>query len=44
MLVVGDKETDAGNVSVRSYAEGDLGLETVDELAAKMTRQVEEKS
>ncbi|MHB1326022.1 MAG: threonine--tRNA ligase [Thermoleophilia bacterium] len=44
MLVVGDKETDAGNVSVRSYAEGDLGSETVDELAAKMTRQVEEKS
>jgi threonyl-tRNA synthetase len=44
MLVVGDKEADAGNVSVRSYAEGDLGAGMVDELVARMTRQVEEKS
>ena len=44
MLVVGDKEEDSGNVSVRSYADGDLGEKSIDELAAIMTRQVEEKS
>ena len=44
MLVVGDKEEDAGTVAVRSYAEGDLGVRPVDELAADLVRQVEEKS
>ena len=44
MLVVGDKEEDAGTVSVRSYAEGDLGPRPVDELAADLVRQVEDKS
>ena len=44
MLVVGDKEADAGNVSVRTYAEGDLGARNVDELAGDMARQVEEKT
>ncbi|MHB9054476.1 MAG: threonine--tRNA ligase [Thermoleophilia bacterium] len=44
MLVVGDREEDAGNVSVRSYAEGGLGAETLEELAARMVRQAEEKA
>ncbi|MBI5870822.1 MAG: threonine--tRNA ligase [Actinobacteria bacterium] len=44
MLVVGDKESEGLNVSVRSYAEGDLGSETVEELAVQMVRQVEEKA
>ncbi len=44
MLVVGDKEAESGNVSVRSYAEGDLGAETVDDLADRMARQVESKA
>ncbi|MHB8169117.1 MAG: threonine--tRNA ligase [Thermoleophilia bacterium] len=44
MLVVGDKEEDAGTVSVRSYAEGDRGPRPVDELAADLVRQVEDKS
>ncbi|RJQ48028.1 MAG: threonine--tRNA ligase [Gaiellales bacterium] len=43
MLLVGDKEEDAGSVSVRSYAEGDLGPRPVEELASDMARQVEEK-
>ncbi len=43
MLVVGDREEDAGDVSVRSYAEGDLGEQPVDELVADLARQVEEK-
>jgi len=40
MLVVGDKEAEGLNVSVRSYAEGDLGSETVEELAVQMVKQV----
>ncbi len=44
MIVVGDKEADAGNVSVRSYAEGDLGAMPLDELLANLMRQIEEKS
>ncbi|MHB8858762.1 MAG: threonine--tRNA ligase [Thermoleophilia bacterium] len=44
MLVVGDKEEDAGNVSVRSYAEGDLGADDLEELAARLVRQAEEKA
>ncbi len=44
MLVVGDREEDAGTVSVRSYAEGDLGSRPCEELAADLARQVEEKS
>ncbi|MCL6106679.1 MAG: threonine--tRNA ligase [Actinobacteria bacterium] len=43
MLVVGDREEDAGTVSVRTYAEGDLGAQPLEELAAEMARQVEEK-
>ncbi len=44
MLVVGDKEAEAGNVSVRSYAEGELGAEPVETLAARLSRRVEEKT
>jgi len=44
VLVVGDKEADAGNVSVRTYAEGDLGAQPLEELVERMLRQVEEKS
>ncbi|MFA5802451.1 MAG: threonine--tRNA ligase [Thermoleophilia bacterium] len=44
MLVVGDQESEAGTVSVRSYAEGDLGSKTVEELAAQLQKQIEDKS
>ena len=44
MLVVGDKEEDAGTVSVRSYAEGDLGARKLDELVADLARQVDGKT
>ncbi len=43
MLVVGDKEEDAGTVSVRTHAEGDLGAQPLEDLAAEMARRVEEK-
>ena len=39
MLVVGDREAEAGQVSVRSRAEGDKGAVPVDDLIAEMNAQ-----
>jgi threonyl-tRNA synthetase len=36
MLVVGDKEADAGGVSLRSHAEGDLGATSVEDAAGRI--------
>ena len=36
MLVVGDREADAGNASVRHHGEGDLGAMDPDELASRL--------
>ena len=43
MLVVGDKETAEGTVSVRSRSEGDLGSAAFDEFAAKLAEEIKEK-
>ena len=43
MLVIGQKEVDAGNVSVRSYKDGDLGAISVEEFKAKILKEVKEK-
>jgi threonyl-tRNA synthetase len=40
MLVVGDKEADAATVSVRHHDEGDLGAMSLDDLAARLEREV----
>ena len=40
MLVVGDRESSDGAVSVRSHAEGDLGTESVEQFAARVNREV----
>ena len=40
MLVVGDRELEAGQVSVRSHEEGDLGTMSPDEFAARVERAV----
>jgi threonyl-tRNA synthetase len=40
MLVVGDRELEAGQVSVRSHDEGDLGKMSPDEFAARVERAV----
>ena len=40
MLVVGDRELEAGQVSVRSHDEGDLGTMSPDEFAALVERAV----
>jgi threonyl-tRNA synthetase len=43
MLVVGDKEQQAGTVSVRERSRGDLGAMPVVELLAKLDKEVREK-
>lgn len=44
MLVLGDKEVEAGTVSVRSRKEGDIGAMTVDEFLGRALREVAEKA
>jgi threonyl-tRNA synthetase len=44
MLVVGDREAEAGAVAVRLRTEEDLGARPVDEVVATLKRLVEEKS
>jgi len=39
MLVVGDREQEAGALSVRTHGEGDHGQMTVEELAGRVTSQ-----
>jgi hypothetical protein len=36
MLVVGDREAEAGGAAVRSHADGDLGVMTAGELAERL--------
>jgi threonyl-tRNA synthetase len=40
MIVVGDREQEAGQVAVRSHDEGDLGAMSPEELAARVEREV----
>jgi threonyl-tRNA synthetase len=40
ILVVGDREAEAGEVSVRRHREGDTGVEAVDALAARLSAHV----
>ncbi len=44
MLVLGDKEVEAGTVSVRSRKDGDIGAMTVDEFVRKALQEVAEKA
>jgi len=43
MLVVGDKEQEAGSVSVRSRSEGDKGSATIDEFIELITDEIKTK-
>ena len=43
MLVLGDKEMEAGAVAVRSRKEGDIGVMPVDELVAKLVDEIARK-
>ncbi len=44
MLILGDKELEAGNVSVRRHGEGDLGSLTVAEFAERTATEVASRS
>jgi threonyl-tRNA synthetase len=44
MLIVGERESGNGTVSVRSRAEGELGETAVEELAGKLLLQINEKN
>jgi threonyl-tRNA synthetase len=43
MLVVGDKEAEAGTVSLRTHLGGDLGVIEIDDVLAKLTGEVQTK-
>ena len=43
MLVVGEKEANAGTVGLRKRGEGDLGAVSVDQLIADMTAEIKER-
>jgi threonyl-tRNA synthetase len=43
MLILGDREVESGQVSVRTYKEGDAGSAALDELIRTMADQVEAK-
>ena len=44
MLVVGDKEAEAGLVAVRRRGEGDIGTMTMDDFMARALREIAEKT
>ncbi|MEM6656256.1 MAG: threonine--tRNA ligase, partial [Planctomycetota bacterium] len=44
MFVVGEKDRDAGTVTVRDRKEGDLGAMTVDEAVAKLQAEIAERT
>jgi threonyl-tRNA synthetase len=43
MLVVGDREVEAGQVSIRSHERGDLGAQGVAEVAERLTEEAAER-
>ncbi len=44
MLVIGEREAEAGLVSVRSRKDGDIGTMTIDEFVSKALKEVAEKA
>ncbi len=44
MLVLGDKEKESGTVAVRNRKKGDLGVMSVEDLLAKLQKEVDDKS
>ncbi|MBK8982989.1 MAG: threonine--tRNA ligase [Ignavibacteria bacterium] len=44
MIVIGDKETDSGNLSVREHKKGDIGKFELNEFIEKLKLQVREKA
>ena len=44
MLVLGDKEREAGAVAVRNRKKGDLGVMSTEDFIAKMLQEIADKS
>jgi threonyl-tRNA synthetase len=44
MLVVGEKERDAGTVAVRRHKKGDLGTTKLEEFTATLVKEIHEKT
>jgi len=44
MLVLGDKEREAGAVAVRNRKKGDLGVMSTEDFIAKMLQEIANKS
>ena len=44
MLVLGDKEAESGAAAVRSRKDGDLGVMAIDDIVAKLKREIEDKA
>ncbi|MGN1122226.1 MAG: threonine--tRNA ligase [Eubacteriales bacterium] len=44
MLVIGDKEVEAGTVAVRSRANGDLGTQSPEDFMAQVTKEIKDKT
>ena len=44
MLILGEKEQDAGTVSIRKHKEGDKGSATVDEFLKSITADINKLS
>ena len=43
MVVIGDKEVEKGMVAVRHRRQGDLGVMTLEDLAAKLKKELDSK-
>ena len=44
MLIVGDKEVEAGNVSVRSRSDGDKGVSTLEDFLCAIKVEIDSKA
>lgn len=44
IIVIGDKDIENGTVSIRSRKDGDLGSMSIDEMIAKFTKEIEDKT
>ena len=44
MCIIGEREVEAGNLTVRSSKAGELGEMTPDELQAKLLKEIADKS
>jgi len=44
MIVIGDKEVNEGNISVRSRKDGDLGTFAIDDFISKVKEEIDTKA